>query len=1218
MNRIATRKWLEIVRFELVFQLRRKSTWFFFGLFLFPLIGVTTDQLMDANREILFNAPLLRAESSVLMGIVALLVLASVAGDAATRDVQTRLEPLMHAAPVGRVAYVGGRFIGAFTVAALLLAVVPLVHILVPLFNSAPQEELVGPFRLAAHLQSYFVLLVPSAFVAMALMFALAMLVRHTVGSYAGVALLFAGTQLNFFVAEEMGRWDLANLLDPTGLVALEVMSRTWSPVELNERLIGSGGALLLNRLTWIVVASAVLALTCRRFDFGGNAGAVRWWQRGRGRVTGPGHVDATGAAVGGGPVATWVGRSVPVAVPRAPRDFGAVDRVRQTMAITRDSLREVAFGWWLVLPFLALKIAANLEALTGMGGGMQVLPTTGLVLAPFDDLPPPVGLAIIMFPVLLAGEMVWRERDTNMQALSDAAPVSNGVRFAGKLLGLGLVFVAVHALLMLAGVLTQVLSGWYDFEPALSFQLLGLELMDALVFALFALSVHVLVNHKHVGHLLVLLLVAGPLILAELLGIEHPLLILGYEPYWRHSPISGFGPFLGPVLWFDLYWAAWAVLVALVASLFWVRGVELGMAERLRIARRRFTRRTAGASAAALALALLVGGFVFFNTNILNDYQSSAEGLQQQAEYERSYGRHRDAPQPQLTATELNVEIYPGRREAQVRGVHHVVNRTAQPIDTIHVAVSDEVETGEIDFGRAARAAVLDDDLWHRIYVLEEPLQPGDSLRMSWQVRHQPRGFPARGISTAIVGNGSFIMMPTWVPLIGYQPRRELVSPGERRQRSLAERPVVPSLDDPRALLDRGGNERINLDVTVGTAAGQIAVAPGELRRTWEEGDRRYFHYVTAAPIGNEYAIFSADYAVREARWGDVALEVVHHPAHDLNVERMIRGMEASLEQFTARFGPYPYRTLRMVEYPAAGGSLHAAAAAVWYQELFSLFDADRERRRIDMPFAVTAHEVAHQFQPASASVEGRGLLSESFAWYAALGVIEQEYGAEHLRRFLGFMRESFRNPRSRADVPLLRGSDSFLSYRKGPFAMYALREYVGQENVDLAWRRLRAQHATGEPPLATSLDLYRELREVTPDSLQYLLGDLLERNTFWDLQASDARARQAAGGEWEITFDVVAQKVAVDTEGVETEIPMNDLVEIGVFASAEASEALGRPLHMTMHRIRTGPQTITITVPERPARAGIDPRHLLIDVAPADNFVDVPDEPASTSTPR
>jgi hypothetical protein len=282
-----------------------------------------------------------------------------------------------------------------------------------------------------------------------------------------------------------------------------------------------------------------------------------------------------------------------------------------------------------------------------------------------------------------------------------------------------------------------------------------------------------------------------------------------------------------------------------------------------------------------------------------------------------------------------------------------------------------------------------------------------------------------------------------------------------------------------------------------------------------------------------------------------------------------------------------------------------------VWYLELFSLFDPDHEPRRIDLPFGVVAHEVAHQFQPVPASVEGRSLLSESFAWYAALGVIEQEYGPEHFARFLGFMREAYLDPGSRADVPLLRASDFFLGYRKGPFAMYALQEYVGRDSVDLAWRRLRERHASGEPPYATSLDLYRELQAVTPDSLQGLLADLIERNTFWELQTTRAAAaQQTPGGEWQVTIDVSARKVVVDTAGMETELPMDDSIEIGVYAPAEEGEVPGRPLYLAMHRIRTGPQTITITVADRPARAGIDPRHLLIDDAPGDNVLEVSEQ--------
>lgn len=1199
MNRLTTRKWLEIVRFELIYQLKRRSTWIFFGVLLFPLFGQTNGQVIEAlERGILFHAPLFIAQSSIGMALIALILMAAVAGDAATRDVQTRVEPLMHAAPIGRAAYLGGRFLGAFIVIALLLLPVPFALLLAPFVHESLTPELVGPFRLAAHLQSFFLLVLPNAFVATALMFALATLMRHTLGSYLGAALVIVGAQLSDdFVGGTLGRWELAKLLSPVGHTSLKWMAKTWSPVDLNTRLVGLEGGLLWNRLLWLALMLALLGFTYTRFRYGGNAGTARWWQRGRAARARAAELD--------GPA---IVRGASVTVPDAPRYFGAAGRVRQTLSIARDSLREMARGWrWFAFALLVLQILAVTEGLEVRG--TPTLPTTSRILEAFAAAPPPLVGAVFFFTLLFAGELIWRERDANLQALADAAPVPNWVRFVGKLLGLWLAIVALHAVLMLAGVVIQVRLGWHDLDPALYFRILfGLQLVAPLTFALLALSVHVLVNQKHVGHVVVVALVIGGISLAQWLGIEHPLLFPLAVPGWRHSPISGFDPFVGPFLWFKLYWASWTVLLAIVAGLFWVRGVEPGIAARVRIARRRFRGRPMGAVAAVLGLVLLVGGFVFYNTNIVNEYHSSAEGSERQAEYERRYGHFEAAPQPQLTTTKLDVEIHPDRHEAEIRGVYHVSNRTPQPIDTIHVAVSSQVTTSEIDFGRPARAAVVDDDLGHRTYVLEQPLQPGDSMQMSWEVRYEQQGFPARGIGTAVVENGSFIEMHEWMPLIGYQSGRELSDTLERREHGLPAQPAFPSLDDLAARSDPSRYERTDLEVTVSTAAGQIAVAPGELLGTWTRDGRRYFHYATGAPIGLGYAIFSANYAVRTARWNDVTIEVVHHPAHDLNVERMMRSMQVSLDQYTERFGPYPYNTLRLVEWPGEGaGGAHAASGTIWYEAVLSLFDPDHDERRIDLLFGVVAHEVAHQFQPALASVEGGALLSESFAWYAALGVIEKEHGTEHLARFLDFMRRDYLDPRSRADVPLLRATDRFLAYRKGPFAMYALREYVGQDSVDLAWRRLIAQHASLEPPFATSLDLYRELQLVTPDSLQYLLVDLLERNTFWEMRTRQATAEQTPAGEWQVTLDVDARKVAVDTEGAETNMPMNDLVEIGVFAPAEAGESRGKPLYLAMHRVRTGPQTITVTVPEQPACAGIDPRHLLIDVEPDDNLVDI-----------
>jgi hypothetical protein len=111
------------------------------------------------------------------------------------------------------------------------------------------------------------------------------------------------------------------------------------------------------------------------------------------------------------------------------------------------------------------------------------------------------------------------------------------------------------------------------------------------------------------------------------------------------------------------------------------------------------------------------------------------------------------------------------------------------------------------------------------------------------------------------------------------------------------------------------------------------------------------------------------------------------------------------------------------------------------------------------------------------------------------------------------------------------------------------------------------------------------------------FLLHDLFETNTFWELQTERATAQQTEGGTWQVTLAVRARKAMVDEAGVETEVPMDDWLEVGVFDDGES--------YLHKHRIHSGTQTITLTVPQKPARAGIDPRHLLSDLEEEDQNV-------------
>jgi ABC-2 type transport system permease protein len=86
-------------------------------------------------------------------------------------------------------------------------------------------------------------------------------------------------------------------------------------------------------------------------------------------------------------------------------------------------------------------------------------------------------------------------------------------------------------------------------------------------------------------------------------------------------------------------------------------------------------------------------------------------------------------------------------------------------------------------------------------------------------------------------------------------------------------------------------------------------------------------------------------------------------------------------------------------------------------------------------------------------------------------------------------------------------------------------------------------------------------------------------------------------------VTLEVETRKVTVDSIGIETNIPMNDWIEIGVYALRAEGESSAKVLYLQKHRIRSGKQTITVRVPSKPARAGIDPHHLLIDLEMDDN---------------
>ncbi len=808
-----------------------------------------------------------------------------------------------------------------------------------------------------------------------------------------------------------------------------------------------------------------------------------------------------------------------------------------------------------------------------------------------------PAAMTVVVLIAVYAGELVWRERDVRVASMADTTPVATWVPLAGKFLALLGMLVVLQATFLVSGVLLQIVRGYYVFELGLYVKFLfGFLLATYVLFAALAMAAHVVVDRKHVGHIVVALFFAFFLFGTEF-ALTHNLLKYGSDPGWVYSDMNGFGPFLAPFVWFKLYWAAWALLLGVVAVLLHVRGTESGWRQRIAEARVRLTGGVVRAAAVAAVLVVILGGFIFYNTNVLNEYWTEDELDAAAAVYEKQFGVYRDAPVPVIVDAKLRVDIHPERAEVDLAGTYTMVNRTDRPIDSVHVVVNHNVEARSIELDRPSRL-VLENSRRHlyRIYALEQALAPGDTLRLTFAHAFERRGFPNSGINTSVAENGAYFDR-NWLPRIGYQESFELTDEYERKKHGLPPQ-SAPGLDDPQKKNQRYESrdaDVVSVDAVIGTADDQIAITPGTLVREWREKGRRYFHYKTDAPLMFAVPVLSARYAVREDTWNDVALKIYHHPTHTFNLDRMIRSMKASLEYFTHEFGPYQFKELRIVEFPRYASFARAHPHTIAYSE-GGAFLTRVEEGDVDRPFFVTAHEIAHQWwggQLSGARVPGVGMISETLAQYGAMMGMEKTYGRDQEKKFSDFEMDGYLRARGLFrgnETTLIRVWDqSYLYYNKGAVAMYTLKEQIGEERVNAALRAFLNKYRNAGPPYATSRDLYRELQAVTPDSLQYLLVDLFETITLWDVRVKAARAEQVAPDSYRVTMDIVGKKVRADRMGAETEVPMDDMVEIALFAGDE------RP-YFAWHRIKSGEQRITLTVSKRPESVGVDPYHNLI----------------------
>ncbi len=1180
---------IDLLRFEWRYHTRQVTFPAAAVLFFLFGFGVTSTGFGPDNVHI--NSPYSIVQSVGVLSLPAVFILALFCTSAIVRDREHRMEEVVFGTAVQKFQLLLGRFGGSFLAAftafsASILGMISAVHV------PWHEAQRIGAFHPTHYLFALLAIALPNLILGGVLLFGIAALTRSSLASYTGAVFIYvlylvsaAFTNSPLMAASTTTARhgaSLSALLDPFALSAFFEQTQYWSAARRDREIVSLTGTLLQNRLLWIGIAATIFGLTYRFFTFG---------------------LLAEGAKKSTQSRAAQVARSVTYAAVTPASGIGTeMASCLSALRIEVRALLSVPFAA-VVLLWTGLAYSEMLSTLSGREYGSSVIPLTGLALGAIDR---PFHLLTLIVLIYYCGEIVWRERLVRFADVANATPASNFSLMLARWLALVAIVAAFIAATIATALLFQVTHGFFEFDVRSMVRFAYFDGLPLVLFAALTLLVQVACGNKYAGMLVSLL--AGILITrGESLHLDHHLLRFGTAPATAFSFMGGT---IGSAAfhWYSLLWIAVAALMLAITGALWRRPAGERL---LRTMGAEVRGSSAGARVSVATLVVVIAGaasFIAWNTTVRNEFVTQASITRWKASYERQYRTLASLPQPRITRILATVDLEPERGSYRVRGRYTLLNTTNAPIGQLIVVNRREARDVRMTVA-GARLNASDPRFGQRAFRFEPPLLPGRDASLEFDLAFPSNGFNDDGPETSVVPNGSVLMNFRALPSIGYRTSYEISDPDERRRQGLTR--LQPSTESELTPADSGNSEEwVQLDLTVSTTPDQVVVAPGRMERSWNSKGRRYFHFTSDKAIRNSFSILSSRYVMQSDRINGTTIETYYDPRHADNVPRIRRAASHSLEQFSRRFGAYPYSTLRLAAVPmywSFGG--FAQPGEVLLNEERVMLVGKPGPSTLDLVTRRVAHEVAHQWwghNVVAANLPGASMLTETLTKDSELLIIRQLSGPGHVRAALRFELDRYLRERvgARREPSLMNsGDEPFLYYRKGAIVMNAIRDLLGDDAMDLALRRfVAAQGGPGHQP--TTSDLLGQLAQGATPKQQALIIDLMTTVSLYDYKLKSARASKRADGRFDVRLVISAEKTTTAPDGRESAVPFRDDVAIGLFTGEIDDPAQKHvALHLERHPLRNGDNQIAIVVNQKPRIAAIDPYITRIDTNPENN---------------
>jgi ABC-2 type transport system permease protein len=1032
------------------------------------------------------------------------------AGLTLLRDRESKVDVILHSTPLSAGEYVWGRFLailGGFVVLLLLQVVVG------AFFNHAvpngSAQEIRGPFSWGNYLRP--VLLIGLPFV-----------------------IFFAGVSL--YVGEKSRSPVLVFVLPVAALLVCGFFLWTWSPSWLDLRvnkilqLVEPSGYRWLNETHLKVdrgvefynkahVPYDLLFWLNRAWLLVLGFGSVFLTQRAvarslRGAVLKPGRARAAVAAAQHEPSAPLAveGAIAAIGMRGAPASF-----FRGVRAIASVELKELLrqAGLYIFVPLILIQALGS--ALTAVGAfDTPILLTPGITAAGIANQ---ISLMVCLLLLFYTVESLERERATGLSPILYATPLRTGALLLGKALANSVVAAVIFAGGLLACAISLLVQKTVPFTIGPYVLIWGFLLIPTfLAWASFVTAAYAAVGNRYAAYAVGL----GALVWTGYRALSGKLSWAGNWPLWgviRWSDLGYFETDRAALVLNRIMVLGAALFFTVVAvRLFGRRGSD-GVRIVHSLAPGRLVRTAVGLlPVAAVPLACTVA-LAFMVSQGMEGGAAKKAGKDYWAKNLKTW---LGAPLPDIARADLRLTVKPEAKWLSSQGTLTLVNGLDTTLTQIPLTGGPHWK--HLKWTMNGKAYAPEDRMRLYVFTPPAPLAKGDSVVVGWSWDgHFPDGITKNGGST------QEFVLPSGVVLTGFKP---------------SFMPVLGFMEDVGETKENKTEPRkYARDYWKGVtraAFGATAWFPARITITGPEAYTLNSVGVcthNTVTRGLRTQVWETDHPVKIlnvicGRWKEKrghGTTIYYNAAHTYNLDEMSTTLDAARRWYSEWFLPYPWRELKLSEFPALAGYAQGFGTNITFSENIGFLT--KNDAKSNATALVTAHEAAHQWWGnilTPANGPGGDFLSEGMAHFSTLLLFEKLKGPRGRMEFAKGIESRYgdrRRPddeRAMYDVDGSHTSDETITYDRGGWVFWMLYDYLGHEKALRGYQDfIRAWSVSRDHPALQ--DLVAALRPYATDPVAYdaFVAQWFEQKAMPEYRLAGA-AKKKEGSEYEVTATV------------------------------------------------------------------------------------------------